>query len=216
MPKTISEIYDEYDLMPILREHMLRVAAVAYLICDNFNEPLPKDKIITACLLHDMGNIIKFDLTCFPEFNEPKGIEYWKKVRDEYVKKYGPDEHEATIKILKELGISSDVILFVDEIQFSLLCKHRDSNDMNIKITHYVDNRVSPHGVVSYDERINEAKERYKNREHFFSSVGREEFIACGREIEKQIFAKCRIKPADINNETVAPVILKLRDFVIK
>ena len=33
--------------------------------------------------------------------------------------------------------------------------------------------------------------------------------------MEKQIFSKCKIKPEDINNETVASIILSLKDFVI-
>ena len=33
--------------MPELQNHMLRVAAVAYAICDNFSEPLNKKEIIT-------------------------------------------------------------------------------------------------------------------------------------------------------------------------
>ncbi len=63
--RKISEIYEEYKIMPNLREHQLRVAAVAAQICDNFNKPLNKKEIITACLLHDMGNIIKFKLELF-------------------------------------------------------------------------------------------------------------------------------------------------------
>ena len=58
MVRKISEIYAEYKIMPNLQMHMYRVAAVASLIYDNFNEPLNKEEIITACLLHDMGNII--------------------------------------------------------------------------------------------------------------------------------------------------------------
>ena len=34
--------------------------------------------------------------------------------------------------------------------------------------------------------------------------------------IEKQIFAKCKIKPEYITNETVAPIISELRNFMIE
>ena len=81
MTKNISEIYEEYKIMPNLREHMLRVAGAASLICDNFTEPLNKEEIISACLLHDMGNIIKFKLDYFPEFNKPEKAEYWQNVQ---------------------------------------------------------------------------------------------------------------------------------------
>jgi hypothetical protein len=43
----------------------------------------------------------------------------------------------------------------------------------------------------------------------------RDRLVACGQEIEKQIFAKCKIKPEDITDASVAPIIEELRNFVI-
>ena len=120
---------------------------------------------------------------------------------------------------MKELGVSAKVIEIVDQIHFSFLCRQLDGDDMNLKISHYSDARVDPYGVVSYDERMDEAKKRYKSRNISIGGVGeekRKELVACGQEIEKQIFAKCKIKPEDINNQTVAPLISSLRNFVIK
>ena len=216
MSKTISEIYIDYKIMPCLQDHMFRVAAVASLICDNFSEPLSKDDIITACLLHDMGNIVKSDLKYFPEFNKPEGIEYWENIKNEYVEKYGKDEFKVHQKIMKEIGISEEVIFLVDKIDFTSSCDFRDGDNFFIKIINYADWRVSPYGVVSYDERMNEAKKRYEGRTDVFVDEGREKLIACGKEIEKQIFAKCKIKPEDINDESVKSVILELKNFVIK
>jgi len=62
-----------------------------------------------------------------------------------------------------------------------------------------------------------EAKNRYKNRKYLKrSEEDRVRLVACGEEIEKQIFAKCKIKPEDINNITVEPIISELRNYVIK
>ena len=215
----IGEIYRKYKIMPSLQEHMLRVAAVASLICDNFTEPLLKEEIITACLLHDMGNIIKFKLDAFPEFLEPEGLDYWQKVKNEYIKKYGENEHKATTMILKELGVSERVIFIVDQINFVLYCRLCDSPDLSSKIVVYADGRVDPHGVVSFEERMNEGKNRYKNHKSTFGAVTekeRQRLVAYGLEIEKQVFAKCKIKPEDINDTAIAPIILSLKNFVIK
>ena len=215
--RKISEIYTEYKIIPSLQEHMLRVAAVASLICDNFNEPVSKNEIIIACLLHDMGNILKFQWDLLPKFFAPEGLEYWQNVQNEYIEKYGENEHGATVKIMKELGLSDDVVALAAKNQFNLMCEHRDIDDMNLKIVHYSDGRVDPHGVVSYEERMNEAKKRYENKkDNNFIDEKRHRLVACGQEIEKQIFAKCKIKPENINDETVAPIILKLKDFMIK
>ena len=202
--------------MRTLSEHMLRVAAVASLICDNFNESLPKEEIISACLLHDMGNIIKFKLDYFPEFNKPEGLEYWQNVQSEYIQKYGDNEHEAIIKIMKELDLSKNIIELADSNQFSLLCRQRDAEDMSVKIIHYADSRVGPYGVLSYSERMDDAKKRYENHKNLVHEEERLRLITCGEDMEKQIFTKCKIKPGDINDETVKSIILELRNFVIK
>ena len=107
----------------------------------------------------------------------------------------------------------------MDQIRFAYTCKHRDSDDFNLKIAFYSDGRVDPHGIVSYEGRMDEGKQRYKNHKSTFGAVGEEErqkLIACGKEIEKQIFAHCKIKPEDINNESVASLIAELRNFHIK
>lgn len=216
MSKKITDIYTEYKIMPNLQEHMFRVAAVASLICDNFNEPLSKEDIILACLFHDMGNIIKSQLDYFPEFNKPEGIEYWQSIKKEYIKKYGEDEHKATIQIMKEFNLPDNIIYMVDQIDFLQICIQRDGDDINTKIVIYADGRVDPHGVVSYDERMEEGEKRYKNAKRTFSDEERRKMIACGKDIEKQIFSKCKIRPEDVNNETIKPVISSLKDFMVK
>ena len=213
--KTVSEIYEEYKIMPSLQMHMLRVAAVASMICDNFSESVDKESIMLACLFHDMGNIIKSDLKKFPQFIEPKGIEYWQRVKDEYLGKYGKDEHEATTEIMKKIGLSEKAIYLANMDRFGLLCEHKDSGDMEVKIINYSDNRVSPHGIVSFMERMDEAKERYKGHTNYVEDR-RQKLVACGAEIEKQIFTKCKIKPENITDEAVAPIIEKLKNFVVK
>src|SRR3989344_1397907 len=115
----IIEIYKKYKIPPNLQEHQLRVAAVALTICDNFNSEIDKDSVIKAALLHDMGNIIKFDLSKFPEFLEPEGIEYWKRVKEEFRKKYGEDEHNATYEIAKEIGVNKFAFEIIQGYGFS-------------------------------------------------------------------------------------------------
>jgi len=215
MAMSVEDIYKKYRINPALQMHMLRVAAVASMICDNFTEPVDKDKVILASLFHDMGNIIKSNLFLFPQFVEPEGIDYWQNVKDEYMDKYGKDESDASAKIMEEIGIAKDVIKISHQNQFSHLCEHMEGNDIEVKIVHYSDGRVAPLGVVSYQDRMWEARARYehlnKGRE-----AERERLVECGAEIEKQIFEHCRIKPEDINDVSVAPIIEKLKSFVVK
>src|SRR6185436_12957768 len=118
MERKINELYDEYKIMPNLREHMFRVAAVASLICDNFEGEINKKDIVSACLLHDMGNIVKFKLDLHPHLNEPKGMEYWQQVQEEFRNKYSNDDHLANCLIAKEIGVNKRVVELIESISF--------------------------------------------------------------------------------------------------
>jgi len=201
--------------MKTLQLHMLRVASVASMICDSFDEPIDKEKIVKVCLLHDMGNIIKFQLDYFPELNKPEGLEYWQNVQKEFIEKYGPNEHNATMAIMRELGVAEELVELADQNHFSLLCEHAKGNDMFVKIMHYADMRVGPFGVLSYDERMEEARKRYAHRTDF-QEENRLQLVACGKEVEKQIFSHCKIKPEDINDNTIALTIESLKSFVLE
>lgn len=201
--------------MPGLQSHMLRVASVASLICDSINIPVDRESVIATCLLHDMGNIIKSDLNVFPEFLEPQGREYWEKVKSEYIAKYGTHEHEATLKIIKELGVSKKVFDLATGIDFPLIFKILNKS-IEAQICLYADNRVDPLGIVSVKERLTEGRNRYKDRPNRISEENWNIAESTFEKLEQYIFSKCKIKPEDINNENAAPVISKLRDFVIK
>ncbi len=212
--KKIGEVYEEYNIMRNLREHQMRVAAVAWQICDSMDIEVATDTIVRACLLHDMGNIIKFQLGYFPETLEPEGIEYWSKVKEDFVAKYGVDEHHANLKISEELGASQDVLTCVDAIGFDNWENTHKEGDWGSKISAYADSRVAPWGVAGLEERLLDGKNRYidvssveqEMRDVLYDSV---------RQIEKEIFSKCSIKPEDINDESIKPYLEKLKDFEI-
>src|ERR1700749_4363638 len=99
--RTPKKIYEEYKIMSNLQLHQLRVASVAKLICGHFNEPINTRAVLLACLFHDMGNILKSNLTTFPEFLEPQGREYWENVKADFVSRYGTNAHEGNVAISK-------------------------------------------------------------------------------------------------------------------
>ena len=212
MSRKISDIYTEYKIKRDIREHMLRVAAVASLICDNLDEKIDKELIISVCLLHDMGNIIKDQLIYYPEFLEPEGLDYWQNIRNEFIKKYGNSEDEATFLIGQEIKLNPDILELLRELVLIKLEDYTGPNTFKLQICKYADVRVSPLMVLSLKDRIEEWHKRNSNitqenalfTYNFFSGV------------EKQIFAKCKIKPEDITDEAVAPIIESLKDFVIK
>jgi len=213
--KNITDIYEKYKIMPLLAMHQIRVAAVAMMICDSLSVPIDKDSVIKACLLHDIGNIIKFDLNHFPETNEPQGIGYWEQVKNEYINKYGNDEHFASVKIAEELHASQFIVELIASVDSSFVIEIKNSDDLAKKICNYADQRVTPHGITSIRERNLEAKERYKNHPRAFDDESSNLFIFNMEEIEKQIFSLSNIKPEDINDESARDYIEKLKNFEI-
>lgn len=214
MPKTVQQIYEGYKIMPNLQVHQLRVAAVAMMICDNFSEPLPKHEMVSGCLIHDMGNILKFKLDLFPEFTKPEGMNYWEGVKEEYRKKYGNDEHVATFAIAKELGVSEKTFTLIEAISFLGAPSLALGDSFAHKIMEYCDDRVNPFGVVSLEVRLADLRKRYAHKGG--DTPERRAFDEALRKIEQQIFEKCSIKPEDITDEAVAQLIEELKNFVVK
>lgn len=219
---SIQDIYKKYEIPAHLQMHHFRVAAVAKLIIDKFPKDSPKineNLIITACLLHDIGNIIKFNLMLYPELNSPRGYDYWKSVQDRFILKYGPDEHKATYMIAKEVGVDEKVLKILNSIGFSNSGKVASSRDYNLKITAYADQRVGIDGIMGMAERHTEGRNRYlkRNNASAFTSPLSEfntlaEFL---KDIEKDIFSHTKIRPEDITDMTVAPVIEELKNFML-
>ena len=216
--RTPREIYAAYKIMPSLQLHQLRVAAVGKLICDNFKKTVNERDVILACLFHDMGNILKFDLIKFPEFAEPEGIEYWESVKAEYRAKYGDDEHRATEAIMKEISLPESVIAHMQNVGFSKVDSVATGSSFEEKILEYGDLRVGPYGILSLEDRIDEGRRRYLGTNKSVGSPDQNRFdilVKAAKEIERRIFSETKIKPEDINDATVAPLIEELREFPV-
>jgi hypothetical protein len=212
MKENILDIYKNYKIMPTLQEHQFRVAAVSKQICDSFTIPLNTNGVVNVCLFHDMGNIIKFDLNYFPDFLQPEGLEYWQKVKDEYVEKYGTDEHEATEKICEEIGLTDAELDYLHAIGFSRIKNVLADSSLEQKICLYSDLRVGPYGILSIEDRLIDGRKRYEYRKDRAMGIEAfEEFANALRDLEKQLFSFLPIKPEDINNMTIESIVSSLK-----
>lgn len=204
--------------MPNLKLHQLRVAAVASLICDNLKRPVNKNDVTLACLFHDMGNILKMNLGTFPPFLEPEGLEYWENVKSEFLEQYGNNAHKANVVIAKKIGLDSTVIDLIDGISFSNIEKIVANNSFEQKVCEYADTRVGPHGVLPLKGRLREARERYaaaNSDKIYYTEEGFRALVQHAEEIENQVFTECRIKPEDISDVTVGPLMEELRNYPV-
>lgn len=209
--QTIENIYQAYRIPENLKLHMLRVAGCAQLICTSWRgEKLDCDLMLRDLLLHDMGNIVKI-----PEEEMDQDL---LAIRRKYVEKYGLDDHLITVAIYQELGLGDKEIKLLEgkrskENEETMRC-----SSFERKICAYCDQRVAPNGVVSIQERLEDAKRRYqgKTKSVWSDPKKADHLIYCAMEIEKQIMKYCTIQPEDINDSNVNLLLEKLKKYEIK
>jgi hypothetical protein len=213
----ITEVYERYKITKSLQEHQLRVAAVASQICDSLTIPIDKDVVTKACLIHDMGNILKFDFSVSAALFEPEGIEYWKQIKAEVSQKYQTnDEHELSLIIARELGADNRILACIESLSFTKAEANLARKAIEPKICDNADLRASPLGVVSLDERLEEGRRRYKGREEYWIKAGDWDRLAKAcHDLEDQIFRHSKIRPSDITNESTNPIMEQLRTYEI-
>lgn len=214
------QIYQEWRVPPNLQRHLLTVAALADTILSSWSGPLlNRHRILRVLLLHDIGNIVKFDYDSGAgNLEEEQGrIEYWKQVQAEIIALYGTDDHVVSQRIAKLEGLSSEELELLGAKVFQMNDHTVSSNNYELKIAAYSDQRVAPQGVMPLLERLNEAKDRYKERPGSSMNNPKTDFlIECAVKIESQLALYMTVEPATITQETVAHRIPALRDFIFK
>ncbi len=211
----IQSIYDHFNIPQHLQLHMLKVAWVCKIICDNWSgKPLDTRSLIQAALLHDMWNIVKFtfDKKTSTTILKWLDIEALKKTQKIMIEKYWSNDHDANILICKEIWVTKNVIELVDAIDFLSLHYLKPDTDMEKILMIYCDLRIWPFGVISTHERLHEAAIRYKQAQrvqHLESS------FALADSQETSIFQYCSLTPEDITEDIVQELIQDLREFEI-
>jgi len=206
--RNILDIYKQYKIPENLQLHQLRVASVAKILAQAcIKERLPVETIVEACLLHDMGNIVKFKFEQFPEFFELEGLEYWQNIQKEFIEKYGNDDHLATLAIVGEIGLPREISLYVDHIIGDRVEAITDPI-VGVVIAKYADVRVGPKGVMSLHVRLEDFRTRYVGR---ISDEYVDNTILVFEEAEKDIFEYVSMKPEDITDALIAPIIEELK-----
>lgn len=195
---------------------MIRVASVAKMICDNADVELDTKNIVSASLVHDMGNLIKSDLKVFPDFFQPEGVAHWEGVKADMIAKYGENEHRAAIAMIKEMGVSQEVRFYFEAFGHAAATRVYEGDSLGEKIATYSDMRVGPHGIVSLKERMNDLRKRYTAKNvPGFDPESVNERAQMLREIETEIFNHCRIPTDAINDKTASEVQKRLWEWEI-
>jgi hypothetical protein len=213
--KTISDVYAHYTIPPQLQRHQFTVAAVGKILAEVHHADV--GTVVSACLLHDMANIIKFKLDQFPEFLEPHGREYWEKVQNDFFQKYGRDENLATLMICHELGVSDAVMSCIRAVGMTWVRHNLTEGTLEEKITNYADLRVGPHGLLSLKQRQQDAEKR-NGFTHDGIELTEDGFRAMCAEHEalESALATDTFSPKSIDAELVARVAKELENYILK
>ncbi len=218
--RTIACVYERHEVPPNVQRHMLRVAAVAERIGQRwYGPPFNRERVLSVLLVHDLGNIVKCDYENLPhmlEEEEPRAA-HWSEVQARFRARFGADDHLATRALAAESGLGAEALALLDRMAF----EHNDAtlagDDFEVKIAAYADQRVGPRGIVSLAERFTELKARYTGASGALLHGARgASLMECAHRIEEQLFARCRLAPADIDDAAVAPIVEALRDFELR
>ncbi|MEM3458979.1 MAG: hypothetical protein QXN36_00100 [Candidatus Bathyarchaeia archaeon] len=219
MEIAILEIYKKYNIPSNLQNHMLTATAMAKILCENWIGPsVNMDDIITTMLIHDIGNIAKMDFSAqntLPEEN--KNINFWQNVQQEFIRKYGADDHIATFNVASELGLKPRILWLV----INKIFVHNEliaaSSDYELKICAYSDQRTGPQGIVPLRDRFKELKIRYRNRPNASINHPRIKYlIESAYKIEKQVLKFTSLRSSSITKNMVADKMKEVIEYAIR
>ena len=208
--RKVIDIYREYAIPENLQMHMLRVTACSKLIVDNWHgQKLNEASLYRVLLLHDMGNIVKISGSEISDRN-------FQQIRKHFIEAYGYDDHAVSEAIGLELGLSEHEIYIMKNKIFILNDHIVDCQEYELKIGAYCDQRVAPESVMPLLGRLNEAKERYKDKPGSSMNNPKTDYlIQCAVKIEKQVMEYCDILPEQINDENISEYIDYFRGYEI-
>lgn len=192
--------YDRLDVPPNLRLHMFRVASVVALIRGHWRGPETDfDSTIKAALLHDVGNIVRFDLDSdISKALMGDSIPHWRGVQKSARAKYGREEHAATVAMASELGLDEKVISILKE--YDAVGLAAKDGMLEAKVCDYADSRVGVYGVISIADRFRKIKERRKDS--IISML--EDIVEAIGAIQNEVLGSTDLKAEEINDASIS------------
>ncbi|MEM3448996.1 MAG: PEP-utilizing enzyme [Nitrososphaerota archaeon] len=229
--RNIMAVYSKFGADSDLVKHHLLAAGLAMLICDNWIEKVDSEivkidrkSIITALLLHDLNNIVKRLLYQAVSKDNPhykiynilnKNRMFWENLERKFEREYGSYSREVTIRICKELGVEQSVIKILKEKDFEKNEETFKSKNYDVKISAYCDQRIGREGVMTLDNRLDEARKIYEGDK--WSSVYKdfEKNKNFAKEIESQIQKHVKISLQKIKTKDVEKYFDELREWCV-
>lgn len=214
---TTQQIFDYFNIPPGLQTHMYTVAGVGKYICDNWiSDDLNKHAVISALLIHDLGNLVKFDLSPGATIYDPiLDSQEWRNYQQQLIQKYSKDAHQTTLEMAKEINIDKTIFDLINSMDATDLAETFNKT-WEEKICEYADLRVTPFGVTSLIERLEDIHQRYQ--EHSKDWADEELLIKnkqFGQKIEQQLQTHTTTDILKIPSEKIATYLVELPSYQI-
>ena len=172
---TIQQAYTSYGLPRMLQEHMLLVAGITKILWEAWRDDdytLDTSSMTTAALIHDMGNMVKFDFGRFSDQIEtPPWLTFYKEKKQWYIQKYGTNSEVANQRIAKDLDVTAEVQKLIDNRWRENFDAESTPTPWEQILVCYADSRVAPSGVVSLEQRAKDLLQRYPQSTEQISSL---------------------------------------------
>lgn len=154
----VFDIYCLFSIPPNLERHMYQVAKVGEFVTTHWSgEPIDSQLITKICLLHDVGNIVKFKKPLWEEL--APDAEHWEKIQSQMIGRYGMKASKATYMMLKDIRVETSLLDFVNNM--SLVAENIQHLSWEVRIAEYADMCVSPEGIVGIEARLSDLQIRY-------------------------------------------------------
>lgn len=206
---TTAAIYDYCQLPPVLRQHMIRVTKVGKWMLSHWQGPdFDQDLYIRALLVHDLGNLAKFDLSpsATVRLIPLENAEKWQKIQHDFIARYGSDADQATLTLIRELQLPNTeaLIALVGGHSAAKLAQTVHQPDWAQKLLDYTDFRVGPFGILTLDERFADLTRRYSYRttewgdQHWITQQ-----LNLFKQLESQIAAQLDTPISDLSDDSI-------------
>lgn len=221
---SILRIYQQYSIPLNLAQHMLQAAALGNLILDSWQgSGLDRQLLISTLLVHDIGNLVKFDLNSSPTitFQHTDDVvkipqllqlrtiddsDYWLRKQKEMRDKYSSHADQANRLIVKELGLDPRINRLLEHHSLQELTTLLHNDNWQKKIVLYADMRVAPSGLTNLTARIKDLRRRYRQRDlQWQDEQTYQQWLDMALQLEAQLNQHASLDLATITTNQLTP-----------
>jgi hypothetical protein len=118
--------------------------------------------------LHDLGNLVKFDMTLFPDLFEPEWIAYRTQQKQSTIQNHGFPAEPATLSMCTQLPLTQTTQKLLESFLSSRFEKAiEDQLPIQILLVHFADMHIWMSWYIPRKERVQKLRKRYIRNKNY-------------------------------------------------